>query len=531
VTGFERWLCRHPKTASVCGGLLCFAIVLALSGKAMMAQLGRDLEGHQDRLAVQIRVMADENAAISDRLLTGYSTECTPQNLARMNALLFEYQTQRDIGIYDKDGRVYCTASMGLLSQPVADKETRYVNRRGGKAWVNTQTPASGGRGTLVMGLGGFNIAMSPSAIANITHQSDVAWLGGDSTPVYVRKGTPDDLLNVIRGLEASGESGQTVLWDKGVMVSLRRIDGTLVRVANYRYFSNAIIDNPVLAGLLLALSIGFGLLAKASLKPWIARRTSLRRLLPSLLTSGNLRCVYQPVVDLATGRPIACEVLVRLQNEDTLLYPDSFIRLVQELGLEWQMDSAVIVTALGELKRLSLPQSGFGVAFNLLPASVCHDRITALFAEQHAREDMPRGIAIGLELTEYHFSDALIPELHALRDLGYHIAVDDFGTGYSNLNTVRKVAPDLLKIDKSFVFDMEDDSARSSLIPEMVAIARAVNAKVVAEGVEDARQAEQLAALGVTYGQGYYFARPLSLSDFADYLRSHGILADTLAA
>ena len=81
---------------------------------------------------------------------------------------------------------------------------------------------------------------------------------------------------------------------------------------------------------------------------------------------------------------------------------------------------------------------------------------------------------------------------------------MDDFGTGYSNLKSVTHLAPDILKIDHSFVYDLEDASVRSSLIPEIINIARAVNAQTIAEGIETQEQARLLTLAGVRYGQGY---------------------------
>jgi sensor c-di-GMP phosphodiesterase-like protein len=90
----------------------------------------------------------------------------------------------------------------------------------------------------------------------------------------------------------------------------------------------------------------------------------------------------------------------------------------------------------------------------------------------------------------------------------------------------VKKLHPDFLKIDKSFVFEMEDSSIRSSLIPEIIAIARAVNAEVIAEGVENSAQAERLTQMGVRYAQGYHFAKPMPIEEFVAYYQNHLRLA-----
>src|SRR5690606_14569398 len=108
------------------------------------------------------------------------------------------------------------------------------------------------------------------------------------------------------------------------------------------------------------------------------------------------------------------------------------------------------------------------------------------------------------------------------VRSNGYLIAVDDFGTGYSNLRSVTRLAPDRLKIDRSFVHELEEASLRSNLIPEMVDIARAINAQIIAEGIETMNQARLLTVAGVRYGQGYCLARPMPADALGAMMRQY---------
>lgn len=527
MSKFERWLCRHPRTAASGGGLLTGLVALCLSFGALLALLSQDIEDDQYGLAADVRKIADENYEILSRLNADFKPECSTANLARINALLFEYSAQREVGLYDAEGRVFCSSSMGRLAAPVLELDTAYRSRDENKIWMNTPSPASGGKGTMIYRRGDFNLAMSPRMMGGLVRKSDVAWIGGSNRPVHVAANISPALLERVTVLEQQGAYGRNILLREGRVVFIRKVEGTRARFANFRPLTDAWLFNPGLSTLLVGLSLVCGVLTKGMLKPRIAARTSLPRLLPSLLRPVNMRCRYQPIVELASGRPVGCEVLVRLQHGEDLLAPDQFIELTQELGLSWQLDEAVIEAALDELRTLPRVNGRLNVAFNLFPDSLVHARIEAAFRRSlSAWGPEANPLMIGLEVTEYDFSEALIPELRLLREAGYHIAVDDFGTGYSNLNTVKKVAPDLLKIDKSFVCEMEDASARSSLIPEIVAIARAVNARVVAEGVELEGQAVQLAGLGVEYAQGYYFARPLALGEFVEYLRKHGVFA-----
>lgn len=127
------------------------------------------------------------------------------------------------------------------------------------------------------------------------------------------------------------------------------------------------------------------------------------------------------------------------------------------------------------------------------------------------------------LEVLEQHYQQGMIAEIAALKKADYLVSVDDFGTGYSNLGSVIAIAPDFLKIDKSFVFEMEGSSVRSGLIPEIISIARAVGAQLVAEGVENEKQMELLKDLGVEFGQGYWFSKPMLIDALVRYLDANG--------
>lgn len=180
------------------------------------------------------------------------------------------------------------------------------------------------------------------------------------------------------------------------------------------------------------------------------------------------------------------------------------------------------------ELKALLPAEQPFKVAFNFFPENLGRPEFKTHL--QTLRSLAGDTLSINVEVTEYSFAPESIEVLHSLKDEGYFVSVDDFGTGYSNLGTIKRVAPDFLKIDKSFVFEMEDASLRSNLIPEIAAIARAVGADLIAEGVENERQAQSLLTMGVRYAQGYYFARPVPGPAMVAWMHQAAISADAIA-
>ena len=157
-------------------------------------------------------------------------------------------------------------------------------------------------------------------------------------------------------------------------------------------------------------------------------------------------------------------------------------------------------------------------VSINFLPQDLQYARLHPHLQALRERWALAH-LCLSLEIVEHRIDAQIMAQLPLFRASGYVLSVDDFGTGFSNLKSVKAIRPDLLKIDKTFVFDMEADSVRSSLIPQMIDIARAVNAQVVAEGIENEQQLQMLRDLGVQFGQGYYLCRPVPLETFAAVL------------
>jgi EAL domain-containing protein (putative c-di-GMP-specific phosphodiesterase class I) len=133
--------------------------------------------------------------------------------------------------------------------------------------------------------------------------------------------------------------------------------------------------------------------------------------------------------------------------------------------------------------------------------------------------------LALTLEITENLFIEDihyLIPLLEQIRSIGVDISMDDFGTGYSSLSMLKKLPIDELKIDKSFVEDIQNDKMAQKMVQNIIAIGKNFGMRIVAEGVETKEQKELLLEFGCDYFQGYYFAKPLVKKDLVDFLHAH---------
>ncbi len=231
----------------------------------------------------------------------------------------------------------------------------------------------------------------------------------------------------------------------------------------------------------------------------------------------GQLRLVYQPIVELATGHIHKAEALVRWKHPGRgLISPAEFIPVAEQSGVihalgDWVFQEAV--RALAQLRREHDPQ--FQMSLNTSPAQFLgNPELHAQWMAALGRAGLP-GDSVVLEITEGMLLDAGgtagLPEtLAACRSAGMQLSLDDFGTGYSSLSYLKKFDIDYLKIDQAFVRNLSEGSSDLVLCRAIVTMAHALGLKVVAEGIETAEQRDLLDAMGCDYGQGYLFSRPV---------------------
>jgi len=220
----------------------------------------------------------------------------------------------------------------------------------------------------------------------------------------------------------------------------------------------------------------------------------------------------YQPKIDVRGARMVGVEALMRWQRGDVLMPPGDFIPLAEETGLIIPMSEWVIREAA---RQARLWQDSFGfsdsIAVNLpnrlferTDLDECiHDAVTSHGVPYHAIE---------LEITETGLMKDLqnvIPTLHRLNDIGVSISIDDFGTGYSSLAYLTTLPISELKVDRSFVRDLGLTPQSTAVVTAIIALARSLGLRVVAEGVENLRQMEVLHRLGCGLMQGFLFSRP----------------------
>ena len=239
-------------------------------------------------------------------------------------------------------------------------------------------------------------------------------------------------------------------------------------------------------------------------------------------MQNGEFYLVYQPQIDLSSGRCVGAEVLMRWQNKaGEMIPPVVFIPIAEQSRFILPMTYWLIERALAQLHQWR--QSGLEdlyLAINIPASFLAEANVVEFLTAKLARFGLA-SCCLELEVTESELiqegNQTTLQNISALAEAGFPIAVDDFGTGYSNLAQLRKLDVNKLKIDKSFVDELTNKEAEDmqSITKAILAMAQALKLRVVAEGVETNAQMEWLKRHGCEYVQGYYFAKPMSESDF----------------
>ena len=246
-------------------------------------------------------------------------------------------------------------------------------------------------------------------------------------------------------------------------------------------------------------------------------------------LNCGELRVHYQPLVEIASGRPIAVEALVRWQQDDgSLVLPKDFIPVAEETGLIIPLGATVLREACRQVAAWRREIPGLGqlwLSVNLSARELLNPGIVEQVQEALSTAGLEPSL-LCLEITESVLLDdaeSCARSLQALHALGVRIGVDDFGTGYSSLTYLKRLAVDILKIDQSFVagLGVATPNRDRAIVAGVVDLANAFALTTVAEGVETAEQVTQLSALGCGLAQGYHFCRPLPPEEAAEWMRS----------
>jgi diguanylate cyclase (GGDEF)-like protein len=279
-----------------------------------------------------------------------------------------------------------------------------------------------------------------------------------------------------------------------------------------------------------------FGPELESSSKLGLSLLGDLRR----AVESGELLLQYQPKIVLATGGCRSVEALVRWRHPTRgMVPPDQFIPFAERTGIIKLITRWVLEHACSQAVQWQRQGNSIRVSVNLSTRDLVNQDLPAIVAEIVGRTGLPMHL-LCLEITESAVMDDPVRSLASLMRLhamGIKLSIDDFGTGYSSLAYLKRLPVGELKIDRSFVTNLDSDAGDEVIVRSTIELAHNLGLLVVAEGIENERCLSQLMKLGCDEAQGYYFGRPMSAGDFSAWLarpergapstEPHGVSAD----
>jgi sensor c-di-GMP phosphodiesterase-like protein/ActR/RegA family two-component response regulator len=440
---------------------------------------------------------------------------CSDDDISRLRNLVFHGHMVKEIGRV-RGNELYCTSTNGRFDHPIPEGKPDIVTRTGRSVWLHAPLVTipdmygditQSGEATFVAAQDAFgDLREAPMTYTTtLTNRGAGQVLRTAGEPLQLSNAEVLAERNVLRGSTFYVARCSTH-FAPCMVVGITLRDAWYLNSAHIGGFM--IIGS--LAGVMLALTL--------ILQP---RKRNLATQLRRALRRNLLTVVYQPIVDVKTGKILGAEALARWTNEDgQYVRPDVFVAAAEELGFIGKLTRVVLRLIVAELGDFLRAHPEFHVNVNIAAADLADAQFLPML-EKLLRRHGVASESIGLELTERSTADhhLAISAIGKLRALGHEFYIDDFGTGYSSLNYLKRLPIDKLKIDRSFVGDITHDPDNAALCRSIVDIAHSLRLLAIAEGVETAAQAHFLSRHHCDQLQGFLFCKPLPAAEVESHL------------
>lgn len=449
----------------------------------------------------------------------GGADPCSASNLALMGEIDIGSSYLQAVG-HAKGGRMLCS-SLGRHGAGIPLGEIRYVSARGVAIRPSLELPLVPGKK--------FFVAEKDGNVAIIHHDLPID-VFSDKRNVSVGLFAPSNKMPMTgrsvfkpEWADALGNASESKFFDGEYVVAIRRsekYDFAAYAATPAIYLQQgargfAIVLVPL--GILVSVILGFALVRIAR------QQMSLPSVMRAAFKRNEFFLVYQPVVDLRTGRWVGAEALIRWRrNDGVIIRPDVFIPAAEDNGLIQRITERVLQIVAAEVRHLLFRFPDLHIAINVSSTDLQSRRTIEMLRELTLKPGIAPGNIL-IEATERGFLkvDVAREIVRDIRAMGIGVAIDDFGTGYSSLSYLGTFEIDYLKIDKSFVDTVGTDAATSDVAVHIIEMAKTLNISMIAEGVEKESQAQFLRDRGVQYAQGWLFGKPMSMQDFLSQMHA----------
>jgi sensor c-di-GMP phosphodiesterase-like protein len=443
---------------------------------------------------------------------------CSDQDIDRLRELVYRGHIVKEIGRV-RNNMLYCTSVNGRLEHPVEETPADLVTPSGRSIWLDTPLfSVPGMRGDITQ-YGEADFVAAQNAFGDLREEpmGYTTTLSNHRTGKVLRTaGDPLKLTNEEVLTESELFRGNTFY----VARCSARFAPCMVASISVRKAWE--MNGSLIGGFALIGVLAGTVLASMHLLRWNDR--SLQAQLRRALRYNQITLVYQPIVEIKTGRMVGAEALARWIDEDgNYVRPDIFVAAAEELGIIGKLTRVVLDRVVAELGEHLRAHPQFYISVNISAADLADPQF--LPALEHVLRS--HGIAaksINLELTERSTADhhMAIAAIHKLRERGHQFFIDDFGTGYSSLSYLNQLAVDAIKIDRAFTDAIGTGSLTAAIVPEILSMAATLGVTVVVEGVERAEQSAYFAAQQQRIlAQGWHFGEAIPAKDLLRLVES----------
>lgn len=467
--------------------------------------------------------------------LSDLSFKCATDDVKAMNTMAYDIPEISELGLMRPDGKLVCT-SWGRIKPPVSPEipelshgfsllgpmEIKLLDRFGLIAIRLREDGSS------------LGALIHPSILigrlgADLGEHGFVVLLRREDTHLFAWSGNVPEMEMVESESETGDGSTQLrALFNDGIERTLFAVElEGYPGIYSVAAASDAWILHDWIRIALILGSIGFGtsIFLIFLLLGILRRQLSLQGELERSLRKNEFEINYQPVVDLESGRCIGAEALISwIQPGEKVVRPDLFIPLAEDTGLIEPMTEWLMKQIRLELESLLADNRDLHIAINLSPVHFESEKILSTSSRIFGSSAIQPNQLV-YEITERGLikedSETARTVMKKLRARSSRIALDDFGTGYSSLSYISSFPLDYLKIDKSFISAIGTDAVMSGLVDSIIDMAKRLELKIIAEGIETPGQASYLEERGVDYGQGWYYSKAMPAMGFIKFVRT----------
>lgn len=502
---------RKPLARTVismgCGALVAIGLALVVGDWTVRRQQQADVAEMADAyIARADQVSAEAIAALGEIDRTGNAT-CSEAEVSRLRRIVLTSRHLKSTSRL-RNGEAFCSSTIGSIEPPVPVPAPDVPNLSGVSVSFNGPQIGVPGATAMMVVRGDAAVSLDGHAYTEaIDPRLDYLVVAGRQPPLQVLRTA--GAVKTLDGVDLT--EGKTLHLD-GRRFEVRcskRYDNCIVAALRdpISIFRSPVIVEFGMFGLLIGLSGGFA----ASVV--IGRSRSLGKQLQVAMRTGQLKMVYQPIVRLSDRRQVGAEALLRWTDPTGKpVSPDAFIATAENEGFIGQVTRFVVTRVLDELHEDLRRRPDFQVTINVAASDLLDSAFPPFLSARLQAYGLPPS-CVGLELTERTTANSreLGKAIARLREAGHKVYIDDFGTDYSSLSYLSRLRVDAIKINRTFMQALHDQSDQDTIAPQIVAMAEVLGLSMVIEGIEEEQQAAYFLALApAALAQGWLFSKPV---------------------